>query len=39
VIITNLATALLIGIATGLKAYTAKRDFGKTVIGEVGVGD
>ena len=39
VIITNLATAVLIAIATGAKAYTAKRDFGKTVMGDVGVGD
>jgi hypothetical protein len=38
VIITNLATAVLIAIATGMKAYTAKRDFGKTVMGDVGVG-
>ena len=33
VIITNLATAVLIAIAMGLKAWTAKRDFGKTVMG------
>jgi MtN3 and saliva related transmembrane protein len=39
VIITNLATAILIAIATGLKAWTAKRDFGKTVLGDVGVGN
>ena len=39
VIITNLATAVLIAIATGMKAYTAKRDFGKAVMGDVGVGD
>ncbi len=37
VIITNLATAVLIAIAMGLKAWTAKRDFGKTVMGGVGV--
>ena len=39
VIITNLATAVLIAIAMGMKAYTAKRDFGKEVMGDVGVGD
>jgi MtN3 and saliva related transmembrane protein len=39
VIITNLATAVLITIAMGMKAYTAKRDFGKTVMGDVGVGN
>ncbi|HEY2823374.1 MAG TPA: PQ-loop domain-containing transporter [Candidatus Acidoferrum sp.] len=39
VIITNLATAVLIAIATALKAWTAKRDFGKTVMGDVGMGD
>src|ERR1700759_588745 len=33
VIITNLATAVLIAIAMGLKAWTAKRDFGKSVMG------
>jgi len=33
-----LATAVLIAIATAMKAYTAKRDFGKTVMGNVGVG-
>jgi MtN3 and saliva related transmembrane protein len=38
VIITNLATAVLIAIATGMKAYTAKRDFGKAVLGDVRVG-
>jgi MtN3 and saliva related transmembrane protein len=38
VIITNLATAVLIAIAIGLKAWTAKRDFGKAVLGGVGVG-
>ena len=38
VIITNLATAVLIAIAMGMKAWTAKRDFGKTVMGDVGVG-
>jgi len=38
VIFTNLATAVLIAIATAMKAYTAKRDFGKTVMGNVGVG-
>jgi MtN3 and saliva related transmembrane protein len=39
VIITNLATAVLIAIATGMKAYTVKRDFGKAVMGDVRVGD
>ena len=39
VIVTNLATAVLIAIATALKAWTAKRDYGKAVMGEVGVGD
>ena len=38
VIITNLATAVLITIAMGLKAWTAKRDFGKAVLGNVRVG-
>jgi MtN3 and saliva related transmembrane protein len=38
VIITNLATAVLIAIAMGMKAWTAKRDFGKAVLGDVGVG-
>src|SRR5579871_3054057 len=38
VIITNLATAGLVAIAMGLKAWTAKRDFGRTVMGNVGVG-
>src|ERR1700744_5198599 len=37
VIVTNLATAVLIAIAMGMKAYTAKRDFGKAVMGNVGV--
>ena len=37
VIITNLATAVLIAIAMGMKAWTAKRDFGKEVMGGVGV--
>ena len=32
VIITNFATSILIAIATGLKAWTAKRDSGKEVI-------
>jgi MtN3 and saliva related transmembrane protein len=39
VVLANLVTAILIAIATGLKAWTAKRDFGKAVMGEVGVGD
>ena len=38
VIITNLATAVLIAIAMGLKAWTAKRDFGKAVMGDVRMG-
>ena len=33
VIITNLVTAVSIAIAIALKAWTAKRDFGKTVMG------
>ena len=37
VFLTNLATAILIAVATGLKAWTAKRDFGKTVMGDVRV--
>src|ERR1700755_797283 len=37
VIITNLATAVLIAIAMGMKAWTAKRDFGKAVMGGVEV--
>ena len=38
VIITNLATAVLIAVAMGMKAWTAKRDFGKAVMGNVRVG-
>jgi MtN3 and saliva related transmembrane protein len=38
VIITNLATGVFIAIAMGMKAWTAKRDFGKAVLGDVGVG-
>ena len=38
VIVTNLATAVLIAIAMGMKAWTAKRDFGKAVMGDVRVG-
>ena len=38
VIITNLATAVLIAMAMGMKAWTAKRDFGKAVMGDVRVG-
>jgi MtN3 and saliva related transmembrane protein len=37
VIVTNLATAVLIAIATGMKAYTAKRDLVKGTVGVVDV--
>jgi MtN3 and saliva related transmembrane protein len=37
VIVTNLATAVLIAIATGLKAWTAKRDVVKGTVGVVNV--
>jgi MtN3 and saliva related transmembrane protein len=35
VVLTNFATAILIGIATGLKAWTARRDEIKTGLSEV----
>src|SRR6202171_3179718 len=37
VVLTNFATAILIGIATGLKAWTAKRDEIKPDLSEVAV--
>ena len=37
VVLTNFATAILIGIATGLKAWTAKRDEIKSDLNEVAV--
>lgn len=37
VIVTNLATAVLIAIATGLKAWTAKRDEAKVAVRAVAV--
>jgi MtN3 and saliva related transmembrane protein len=38
VVLTNAATAILIAIATGLKAWTAKRDIVKGTVGVVNVG-
>jgi hypothetical protein len=35
VVVTNFATAILIGIATGLKAWTARRDEIKPALGGV----
>jgi MtN3 and saliva related transmembrane protein len=37
VVLTNFATAILIAIATGLKAWTAKRDLVKGTVGVVNV--
>jgi MtN3 and saliva related transmembrane protein len=39
VVLTNFATAILIAIATGLKAWTARRDEVKTGLSEVAAGE
>jgi MtN3 and saliva related transmembrane protein len=39
VVLTNFATAILIAIATGLKAWTARRDEIKTGLSEVAEGE
>jgi MtN3 and saliva related transmembrane protein len=39
VVLTNFATAILIAIATGLKAWTARRDEIKTGLSEVAGGE
>jgi predicted transcriptional regulator len=39
VVLTNFATAILIAIATGLKAWTARRDEIKTGLSEVAAGE
>jgi MtN3 and saliva related transmembrane protein len=39
VVLTNFATAILIAIATGLKAWTARRDEVKTRLSEVAAGE
>ena len=39
VVLTNFATAILIAIATGLKAWTARRDEVKTGVSEVAAGE